>query len=302
MKNETAEFQALRVSIGGASIMALIGLLFAWITSSEAILLDGVFSSISFIMAILTLKVARLVKRPDDEHFHFGYAHFAPLINVIKSLIMISLCIFAMAAAVDSLLSGGRPLQMGTAVIYGAVATAGCIVIAAYLWRAAKRTRSVLVELDARSWVVDALLSGAVLISFVGGYLVSSSRFATYVDYLDPLLVTVLCLISLPIPLQILYRNGREVLLFAPDAALQRQVDDIFRVQSAPLEIQDYRIRLLKMGNTLNILVHAQLAPGAAVPMDDLDALRRRFMAALEALSQRGIADVVFVGDMSLAE
>lgn len=133
MKNETAELQALRVSMNGALMMALIGLLFVWITSSEAILLDGVFSSISFIMAILTLKVARLVKRPDDEHFHFGYAHFVPLINVIKSVIMISLCIFAMAAAVGSLLSGGRALQMGAAVVYGAVTAVGCIVIAAYL-------------------------------------------------------------------------------------------------------------------------------------------------------------------------
>lgn len=302
MKDEIAEIQALRVSIAGALMMALLGLLFAWLTSSEAILLDGVFSGIGFIMALLTLRVARLVKRPDDDHFHFGYAHFAPLINVIKSLLMISLCIFATAVAIDSLLSGGRALEMGTAVVYGGISTIGCIVIAAYLWRAGKRTGSVLVELDARAWVVDALLSAAVLISFVGGYEVSSTRFSSYVNYLDPLLVTILCLVSLPIPLKILRHNGREVLLFAPDAALQQQVDDIFREQSAPLEIRDYRIRLLKMGNTLNILVHAQLAAGAAVNVEELDALRRRFMEALKVLNLNGVADVVFVGDMSLAE
>lgn len=301
MENETDELQALRVSIGGALMMALIGLLFAWITSSEAILLDGVFSGIGFIMAILTLKVARLVTRPDDEHFHFGYAHFAPLINVIKSLIMISLCVFAMAVAVDSLLSGGRTLDMGTAVVYGGVSTLGCIVIAAYLLRAARRTGSVLVELDARSWIIDSLLSAAVLMSFVAGYVAAGSRFAPYVGYLDPLLVTVLCLVLLPIPLNILHRNGREVLLFAPDVALQRWVDEIFREQSATLEIRDHRIRLLKMGNTLNILVHAQLAAGTAVRVEELDALRRRFAGALDVLNLRGIADVVFVGDMSLA-
>lgn len=302
MKDEIAEIQALRVSIAGALMMALLGLLFAWLTSSEAILLDGVFSGISFIMALLTLRVARLVKRPDDDHFHFGYAHFAPLINVIKSLLMISLCLFATAAAIGSLLSGGRALQMGTAVIYGGISTLGCIVIATYLWRGAKRTGSVLVELDARAWIVDTLLSAAVLISFVGGYAASGSRFTPYVDYLDPLLVTILCLVSLPIPLKILRHNGREVLLFAPDTALQQQVDDIFREQSAPLDIRDYRIRLLKMGNTLNILIHAQLAAGAAVNVEELDAVRRRFMEALKVLNLHGVADVVFVGDMSLAE
>lgn len=296
------ERSALRASAYGAFLMAVIGLAFAWLTGSEAILLDGVFSGISFMMAILTLRVAHLVAQPDDEHFHYGYAHFAPLLNVIKSLLMIVLCGFALAAAVSSLLGGGRPLQVGSAVIYGILSTLGCLGFALYLRRAAARTGSVLVALDAKAWIVDTLMSGAVLVSFCAGYFIARSPYAGYVDYLDPALVTVLCLLALPIPLRVLVQNGREVLLFAPDRALQDQVDELFRTAAAGLGIEAYRIRMLKMGNTLNILVHARLPHESAVAVHELDAVRSRFGESLEVLRMRGVADVVFVGDMAFAD
>ena len=72
------EKRALVVSIFGGAFMACLGVYFAIAAESDAIMLDGVFSGIGFLMASLTLKVAGLVKRPDDEHFHYGYSHFAP--------------------------------------------------------------------------------------------------------------------------------------------------------------------------------------------------------------------------------
>ena len=79
MHNNDLERRALHLSIAGALAMAVIGIGFALLSGSEAIMLDGIFSAIGLVMALVTLKVATLVARPDDEHFHFGYAHFAPL-------------------------------------------------------------------------------------------------------------------------------------------------------------------------------------------------------------------------------
>ena len=81
------ERRALIVSIWGTLMMAILGVTFALISHSEAIMLDGVFSAVGLVMALLTLKVAGLVKRTDDKHFHFGYTHFAPLVNVLKSMV-----------------------------------------------------------------------------------------------------------------------------------------------------------------------------------------------------------------------
>lgn len=297
------ETRALVASILGAFVMTIIGVGFSWWSHSDAIMLDGVFSGLGVVMGIITLKVAELVQRPDDEHFHYGYSHFAPLMNVLKSLLMIVLCGFAFLSAVDAILHGGRHLAVGIAVVYGLVSTLGCIAIALYLHRAAQRTGSALVAVDSKAWVIDSILSAAVLASFAAGYLVRETGLDPYLDYLDPTLVAILCALSLPIPLKILVQNAREVLLFAPDAAMQQAVDERFRRAVGGLPIDDYRIRLLKMGDTMNVLIHARPGEGFVLRgVEQFDAIHRNVNEALADLGVKVATDIVLVSDMRLAE
>ena len=89
------ERAALKVSAWMSVFFAVLGIGFYWLAESEAILLDGFFSAIAFVLGLLTLKVARVVRQRDDERFHFGYASFEPLLNTIKGLIILVLCAFA---------------------------------------------------------------------------------------------------------------------------------------------------------------------------------------------------------------
>ena len=59
---------------------------FALVTGSDAILFDGIYSLIALCVALLTLKVARLAQRPDDDNFHFGYTAMEPTLNLFKAL------------------------------------------------------------------------------------------------------------------------------------------------------------------------------------------------------------------------
>jgi predicted Co/Zn/Cd cation transporter (cation efflux family) len=45
----------------------------AGLTSSRAILLDGLFDVTCFIAALFTLKVPRVIHREDDDRFPYGY-------------------------------------------------------------------------------------------------------------------------------------------------------------------------------------------------------------------------------------
>jgi cation diffusion facilitator family transporter len=297
------EKRALLVSIGGALLMAVLGVYFAVIAESEAIMLDGVFSAIGFVMASITLKVAGLVNRPDDEHFNYGYSHFAPLMNVLKSLMLLVLCTAALLSAVQAVLNGGRSMAVGVAVIYGVVATVGCLGIAIYIRMAAKKTGSALVAVDAESWLIDTLLSGAVLAAFIVGALIEGGPIGDYLNYLDPLVVGVLCVVSLPIPIRILRDNLREVLLFAPDLTLRSEVESHFKRALPELAKSEYRMRLLKMGNTVNVLIHICPGPGFTLGgLKDLDQMRDKFNAALAEMDARAVADLVFIADMRLAD
>ena len=128
--NATLEKRGLWLSILGALFMAALGFGFAVLTSSDAGLLDGFFSLIGFAIGLVSLRVASLVRRPDDEVYHFGYAAYEPMLNLTKGLLMTFVTIFALISAIEVVLHGGRTVQAGWASIYAGVAAFGCFAIA----------------------------------------------------------------------------------------------------------------------------------------------------------------------------
>ena len=89
------ERRALRYSICGSLGFVVLAFVFALRTGSNAILFDGIYSLIGLSTAVLTLKVARLAERPDDDRFHLGYTSIEPTINLFKALIVGVSCPFS---------------------------------------------------------------------------------------------------------------------------------------------------------------------------------------------------------------
>jgi len=167
--NARVEQSALRFSMISIIFFVLLGLVFASFTHSGSILFDGIYSLISFAIASLTLKVSQLAEKPDDETFHFGYTQFEPLINVIKSLFVLGACIYAFFGAVKSLMSGGNPMEMGYAVIYGVIAAFGSFGVGLYLKRKSKKCRSGLLRHRAKMLLCGVLraITGLALFSVI---------------------------------------------------------------------------------------------------------------------------------------
>ena len=296
------EQHALRISGYGALVLAALGIGFAFTSGSEAILLDGLFSALGFFMAMMTLHVSRLVGRPDDAIFQYGYAHFAPLMNVLKSLVMAVLCSFALISAITSLLAGGQAMAVGSALLYALIATMIGSGLFFYLHTVAQRTASVLVSLDAKAARLDMLLSAAVLASFALGWLSINTPMERYLDYLDPAVVAGLCLVALPVPLKVLWENGREVLLMAPDPDVQESVKKRIASALGEFPVADFRIRMLKLGNVLAVTLHIRPSDDYRIDgVDDLDHVRVAIEKALASLEYEIGLDVMFVNDMRLA-
>ena len=96
-----AERRALWLSAAGALIVAVVGMVVAGLAESQAVLLDGMFNAVYVVVALVTLKVSRLVQRPDDRRFPFGYAYFEPLINAVKGLLMLAtICLWHACMAI----------------------------------------------------------------------------------------------------------------------------------------------------------------------------------------------------------
>ncbi len=297
------ETRALRLSAWMSLAMAVLGIGFGLVTGSQAIMLDGFFSLIGFVMALVTIHVAKLVVQPADEHFHFGYAQFEPFLNAIKGLLMLGVSGFAFAAAVDALLQGGRDLKPGLATVYAALAMAGCLAVGANQRRAAAKLGSPLLAVDAKNWLIDGLLSGVVALVFLAALVLGRTRFAPVVPYMDPALVILLVLGIIWVPLKIVRDSLREVLAFAPDRAIQDDVRGRLERALEGVPVASSEVRMMKIGRFVYVLnqvvVSPEFLPGR---VGKLDRVRERIAKAMEGFEPTPVVDTLFTEDTKWAE
>ena len=283
--------------------MAGLGIGFAFLTRSEAILLDGFFSLINFAMGFLSLKVARMVSQPDDERFQFGYASFEPFVNLGKGLIIGFLSLFALYSAIDSLFHGGRPIASGWALIYAVFVMAGCFLIAWGQRRAAKKSGSPLVEVDAKGWVLDGLITSAVFGAFLILVLIEKTAWSIYTPYADPVIVILLVVFSAPIPIAIVRDNIRELLLAAPDADIQEKIREKLRSATRDLPLDKTVIRMVKVGRHTYLHVYMVVAESDRdANINDMDDVRERIAAELAGVYPGLSVDVIFTGSEDWAQ
>lgn len=302
MMGSELEQRALQRSVWGNLFFAALGFGFAASSESEAILLDGFFSLVAFVLALLTIRVAKLVEGPADEWFHFGYAAFEPMLNTIKGLLLLGVCGFSLFSAIKALLHGGRPLNPGWALLYSVIAASGAGVLAALQNRAAKTTGSPLLEVDVKNWKIDSLLSTGVGIAFLSAFLLRDSEWAEYLPYVDPTLVVILVAIMIKDPVRIVGEGVGELLAVSPDEAVQAQIRDEFARLVENYPVQSFNLRMLKAGRTHYLLAHVVVDPESPVgSIRELDDARKQITEGLKQLHPPWEVDIVFVADPSLA-
>lgn len=294
----SSEQAALWLSAGTAAFVGVLGVTFALLTGSQAILLDGLFNAAYFVTALLTLRIADLIAQPDTDDFPFGFIYFEPLINGVKGVMILGISLIALVDAVDALFSGGRQIGVGLAIVYAVLATATCSTAALLLRSAGRRTGSPLVVADAASWMVNALVSGAVLLTFCAIIVIEELGFDTIVPYVDPALVAFVVLISVAVPIRMAWEAITALLNRAPPPAFRKPVVDAVHQALADVPTRSIYVRMIRPGRTLNVAVHVVVAADFPIlSASALDRIRTGVDAAVRRLHQPVIVDVLFTAD-----
>lgn len=297
-----SEQRALKLSLYGVVFFVVLAIAFAVLTKSDAILFDGIFSLIAFCTSLLTLKVAHLAERPDDEQFHFGYTAMEPTLNLFKSLIIIVTCVFALVSAVNRLLAGGNHAEYGIAVIYGAVATVGCFSVAWLMYRSGQDYRSDLVQVEAKTWLVDGILSGSILLGFVAAWWLEDSQWSQFAPLVDPVLLIALVLLALPIPASIMFDSLKEVIAMAPPEDVVNEIEGRLLQTLRDVRTEHVELRVSKRGRVTYVLVHVVVAEDFRVTeISELDSIRKACEMRMKAWNSHIVLDMLFIRDKELA-
>ena len=297
-KNDNPERKALLISAMGTLIIGCVGLISSVISSSQAIMLDGLFNLTYFATGLFTLKVARLVQKGDDERFPYGYAFFEPLVNGLKGVLMLGVSIMALVGAVEALFSGGRSIAAGTAIAYGIFATTACWSLAFTTRKGAERSGSPLVQADAENWLVNGAISSAVLLTFVGILLIRGTRLEFLTPYVDPSLVVIVVLISISVPVRMAWQALMELLNRTPSPEIVQQVQQIVEAGLVDLPVQQLYVRVVQAGRTRMVMTHVVLPSDYQVEgLPQFDALRAKTNEDLKKVHLNTILDMVFTAD-----
>ncbi|MDX1587972.1 MAG: cation diffusion facilitator family transporter [Oleiphilaceae bacterium] len=290
---------ALGLSAAMAGLLGTVAVTFALASNSQAILLDGIFNLIYVMIALVTVRVSRLVTLPDNERYPYGYAYFEPLVNASRGLVILGVGLLALGDSLLSLFSGGREVSAGLAIVYAAFATLICTVTLMLLRRAHRLVPGPLLAADVENWLINSLISGAVLLSFLTVPVLHHFGWPTAARYVDPLLVTlVVALFCLAVPARMTLDAIKELLNRAPPRAVRAPVSRAVAEVLAQTPVVCHRIRMVRPGRTLYVMVYVVLpATGPLQSLPEQDRLREQLHLRLQSLTPHLVLDMVFTGE-----
>jgi predicted Co/Zn/Cd cation transporter (cation efflux family) len=301
----------LRISIAVTVFVAAFGIIFGLLSRSFSIMFDGVYALVDASMSLLALVVVNLItsyatetrlSRRLRERFTFGFWHLEPMVLGLNGMLLIGVGCYAFINAVSSLLAGGHELRFGFAIIYAVVTFVACVAIAVVETRANRLIGSDFIKLDVRAWVMSGGITAALLIAFCLGYLVQGTPWAWISPYIDPAVLTLVCLVIIPLPVSSVQQALSEVLLVTP-AAMMASVEEVAETIVKKYGFESYRAYVAKVGRARQIELYFIVPPGMpARRMEDWDAIRDEVGDAIGDDTPDRWLTVVFTGDPEWTE
>ncbi|WP_047283705.1 cation diffusion facilitator family transporter [Pseudomonas protegens] len=277
--------------------VAIAGIVTGFVSGAQSILFDGFFSLIATFIKVLMLITARLIAKESNHRFQFGFWHLEPMVLLIEGSFLMLIAIYAFLNGVFGIINGGREVELGLVIVYAAFFAVAEFAYFFYVRRRNRKLKSSLIQFDNISWLVDAMLSVGLLVSFVIALLLKQYGHGQWAVYVDPAILILLALSMLPPALKILRPALRDVLGIAPDQ-LDEKVRNVMEQAKAAHGFDDYISYVQKHGRARFIEIHIVLP--AHYPLQDvatLDRLREEISSQLGEADAARWLTISFTGD-----
>lgn len=276
-------------------MFAVGGFYFAMISRSQSVLFDSIYSFTSSFFMLMSLYVVKLIKKGEDENYHFGYGSFEPLFIVIQTMFILTMNFVLAYFAVKTLLSGGAHIGIDSATIYTSISVVVCTFVYIILKSASKKHHSPVLSAEAKSWLNDTMLSIAVLIAFFGIIFLPETRFAFIVPYIDSGMTLVFILFLVPQFIRQLWENILELLTSAPSVDIQQKLDAVIAPFIEEYNLAGFNAYSTKRGRTLHVIAHVYLNKNKTVKT--IDKIRKEMIRAIRKYWNYSEIDIVFTYD-----
>ncbi len=293
------EQRTLIISICGVVVVAVGSITYGLFLESDVVILNGIFSLLSLIGAGLSLLAAKLVVQPENRRFPFGHSHLEPLVLSVNSFMVLLICIYALINGIERIRAGGSAVDAEGVIWFGVLSGAVSLAMWIYERRVARRINSPLIEADAREWLIDFGFSMVTLLGFAVLPLLAEPARGVWARYADPVMVAAMALLAIPLPLSVLRRSLREVLVMN-DAGdeVARRLEAVMETIRSEFDIARYVHHVVKTGRTRFIELDIVVGPNFALQtIAEQDRLRERIWRSLGLKMDEAWLSICLTGD-----
>ncbi len=222
-----AEKKVFIISLIGTVITSTIGFIVFFISSSQAVLLDSLFSLFSALLSIISIWVVTVTSEKPSEDYPYGLTQAKPMLELFKAIVLLSFIIIAIFNSISSIIDGGSNLSGKIIVIYSLISVAISILLMIWIWLIGNKYKSSLIKMEIIQYFQDISISIGVGITFGLTLVFDHPKFDSIIPYLDSILVIVIGLLFTPSIIKIIFSSGRQLLLGSPSEEVRKNINAI---------------------------------------------------------------------------
>ena len=284
-------------SLGASAVLGSTGLVWGLLAGADVIVFDGVYTLASIALSAGSLLASRAASAVPTRQFPYGLSAAVPLAVVVQGAALAATLLYAVVAAVQTVIAGGSDTTQVALLAYGAVsALLGCLVVW-LLGRLGVGTDLAVAEVV--GWRAGTVLSVVVAIGGGLGLLLERAGLDAAADYVDPVLVLVAVAVVSPMPARLVRDGTVELLEGTPPpevvAHVRGIVDDVQREFGLPAPT----VRATKLGRRLYVDV-VFVVPHGDWDVDAEDDVRRAAVGRLRRMPFDVWANVELTADVDL--
>lgn len=245
------------ISIFGNAILSILKIVVGFISGSLAVIADGIDSASDILTSIITLITAKIISKPPDVRFPYGYEKA----DTIASKILAFVIFFAgaqLAISTGSKLIVGEIREMPNpiAIYVTLISIFGKLLLALYQFKIGKKVNSLMLIANARNMQNDVVISISVLIGLI-------FTFIFKMPILDMITAFIVSAWIMWIAIKIFIQGNTELM----DGIMDTSVYEM--VLNAAEEIDGvhypHRVRIRQMNNAYVIAIDIEVDGGLSV-------------------------------------
>ncbi len=257
MRRENQIIRASWWAIFGNAVLALLKLIIGFLSGSYAVVADGIDSVTDIASSVVVLIAARIISRPPNVRFPYGYRKADTIATKVLSLVIFFAGAQLAWSTLRLLISGGsQEIPSLPAIWVTLVSIVGKFLLALFLFRTGRKADSPMLIANARNMRNDILISLSVLVSLFFSIL----QHYPVVDRLIALAISVFIIVE---AFRIFMKSNIDLMDGIDDTELYCQLFDAVKtVQGA---YNPHRVRARKIGSYYMVNLDIEVDPTLSV-------------------------------------